>query len=268
MVPCQIVFSDVDGTLLNSQQKIGEKTKIALLKLKEKGIPFVIISARSPSGIQPIVKDNHLSCYKVSYSGGLIYDPQDRLLYSHGFLKSQAAEIISFINQQQFDLTWNLFSYDLWLVKDKEDQRVKREENIVRAYAQQGTIQDLEENAEVHKILCMCNPKQTIAIEQQLKERFPEFCIVRSSERLIEIMALHVNKWNATYHICKQLGIDPKQAIAFGDHYNDYEMLSHVGYGYLMDNAPEELKKKMNYHTRSHNEDGIYYALQELNIID
>ena len=51
----EIVFSDADGTLLNSEHKMLEGTKYAIQKLQEKDIPFVIISARSPSGIYPIL---------------------------------------------------------------------------------------------------------------------------------------------------------------------------------------------------------------------
>ena len=47
----EIVFSDVDGTLLNSEHKMLDGTKHAIQKLQKNDIPFVIISARSPSGI-------------------------------------------------------------------------------------------------------------------------------------------------------------------------------------------------------------------------
>ena len=50
------VFSDIDGTLLNSEQRITQKTKYALGELKKNGIPFVIVSARSPGGIFSVMK--------------------------------------------------------------------------------------------------------------------------------------------------------------------------------------------------------------------
>ena len=54
----EIVFSDVDGTLLNNEHKMLEGTMYAIRKLQAKDIPFVIISARSPSGIYPILEEN------------------------------------------------------------------------------------------------------------------------------------------------------------------------------------------------------------------
>ena len=58
----RIVFSDVDGTLLNSRQEITPLTERAIKALKEKGIPFVITSARSPSGIYPILNEYGFNC--------------------------------------------------------------------------------------------------------------------------------------------------------------------------------------------------------------
>ena len=48
------VFSDVDGTLLNSAHRVMPETAKWIRRLSEKDIPFVIVSARSPSGIYPI----------------------------------------------------------------------------------------------------------------------------------------------------------------------------------------------------------------------
>lgn len=263
----QIVFSDVDGTLLNKQQKIGEKTQYALRQLNEKGIPFVIISARSPSGIFPILLENHINCWVAAYNGALIYDPLKKERYSCGFSKKEAKAVIDFIEENQFDAVWNIFYSDCWIVKDTEDKRVKKEESIVKTQAQLGFVDDLKEDETIHKILCMCNKEQTATIVTKLKEKFLNLCVVQSSSFLIEIVSKEVNKGNAVKMVCQTLQIQLENAIAFGDNYNDYEMLTHVGYGFLMDNAPDELKKKIKNHTKNHDEDGIYYALKKLKII-
>lgn len=56
-------------------------------------------------------------------------------------------------------------------------------------------------------------------------------------------------------------GYLPKDAVAFGDNYNDVEMLELVGHGYLMSNAPELLKKHLPRHTTDRDHDGIAEAL-------
>ena len=44
------VFSDIDGTLLNSKHQISEKTKKKVQQLAIQNIPFVLVSARMPKG--------------------------------------------------------------------------------------------------------------------------------------------------------------------------------------------------------------------------
>mgnify|MGYP002645395545 CR=1 FL=1 len=67
----EIVFSDVDGTLLNTRHQVLPGTLSAIKSLQQQGIPFVIISARSPSGIYPIQEKYGFNCPVISLSFGL-----------------------------------------------------------------------------------------------------------------------------------------------------------------------------------------------------
>ena len=46
----------------------------------------------------------------------------------------------------------------------------------------------------------------------------------------------------------EHLKITPGECVAFGDNYNDLEMLDSVKYGYVMDNAADIIKSRYNYH--------------------
>lgn len=264
---CKIVFSDVDGTLLNREHKVLPGTLTAIHSLQRQGIPFVIISARSPSGIYPIQNENHFSCPIISYSGALIMDQDRNVLYSNGFLQRTAARIIDFIEDKQMDCTWNIYSIDTWIVKDKMDPRVMREENIVHAQATEGTVEDLPEDAYVSKILCMCNPDCILDIEERLKAKFSELSIVKSSDILLEVMQKGVTKQSAVEKLCKLWKIPMQSTVAFGDHYNDVEMLETVAMPFLMGNAPEELKNRFSNITDSNDEEGIYRALLKIGLV-
>ena len=67
--------------------------------------------------------------------------------------------------------------------------------------------------------------------------------------------------------ICKILKIDVRNSIAFGDSENDIPMLKAAGVGIAMKNAEIDVKKASDMSTLSNNEDGIPYALSELNVI-
>lgn len=55
-----------------------------------------------------------------------------------------------------------------------------------------------------------------------------------------------------------------EQAVAFGDNFNDLDMLENVGLGVAMANAPEAIKAAANRVTASNNEDGIALVLNEV----
>lgn len=59
-----------------------------------------------------------------------------------------------------------------------------------------------------------------------------------------------------------------EDVMAFGDSFNDLEMLSSVGFGVAMGNGEEVAKAAAKFIAPSVDEDGVYRALVELGIID
>ena len=67
--------------------------------------------------------------------------------------------------------------------------------------------------------------------------------------------------------VLKIFQYDATEAMAFGDGYNDIDMLEYVGFGVAMNNAPDAVKAHAQYVTASAHDDGIMKALQQLGII-
>ena len=262
----KIVFSDVDGTLLNSAHELTPLTEQAIRTLKEKEIPFVIVSARSPSGIYSILREYDFRCPIVSYSGALIMDEDKKVLYHKGMSVKNAAEVIKYIEDNKLPLVWNVFSYDQWITGDKKSSEVMLEESIVKTESEEGNMESVLGD-EVHKIFCMCKPGTIWDIEEKLKKAFPQYSIAKSSDTLLEIMEAGVVKAEAVKILCELWKVKTENTAAFGDNYNDVEMLEAAGHGFIMANAPEELLKRFPDHAGSNDEDGIYYALQKINYI-
>lgn len=78
----------------------------------------------------------------------------------------------------------------------------------------------------------------------------------------IEINHSEVNKGNALKWLCKKLGIDMSQLIAFGDGGNDIDMIKAAGIGVAMSNACGELKNCADVITKSNDEDGVAWFLE------
>ena len=260
---CKVIFSDIDGTLLNSNHMITPLTRKVIFDKQQNGSQFVIVSARGPSCIYPLLKANDINCPIICYSGALILDESRNLLFQNGIEPAQAQAVIQFITGQKYNTALCIYAHDQWIVRDKNDERVKLEESIVQVPAQQGGLSDVTGNA-IHKLLCMSSAAVTPLIETALKAQFPQYSIVKSSGRMLEIMQNGVNKAEAVKRLCALWNIDIKDTVAFGDNYNDAEMLTAVGQGYLMANAPpplkEQLKGKVTV-TLDNDHDGIAHIL-------
>lgn len=265
----KIVFSDIDGTVLNSKHELLASTIDAVQKLALKNIPFVLVSARMPKAMKLILDEMKVKMPMISYGGALVLDEQNKILYDNKINKIDTEAIIS-----EIELLWpddvviNYYSDDNWFVKDENNKAVKREENITNVKASQANFKNLiANNILPNKILCMTKANISSKIEAVLQEKFPQLNIVRSSDILIEIMNKDVSKANGIEVLLHHLKMTPAQAIAFGDNYNDLTMLNFVGRGVVMQNAPEEIRKEAKYITKSNNEDGIYEYLKQINMI-
>lgn len=264
----QAVFSDIDGTLLTSEHVVSPLTSSAIHTLTDQGVLFTISSARSPSGIRPIIKKNAFHCCTIAFSGALILDEDQNILYEKGISISDASKIIDVIEKKCPHVTWIVFTSEDWIVKDRTDPHVIHEETVVETTSIEGSLQSLSDTLMVDKILCMCDSEYMSPSETLLRKYFPELSIARSSDSLLEIMAGGINKAEAVKYLCDLRKIPLTSTIAFGDNYNDLEMLEAVGCGVLMGNAPSELQKHFSFVTKSNDQDGIFQAFKELGVLN
>lgn len=70
-------------------------------------------------------------------------------------------------------------------------------------------------------------------------------------------------KGSAVRFLEDYFGVQTNEVIAFGDNFNDLDMLEHAGLGVAMGNAPNEIKQAANVVTVTNNEDGLALILEE-----
>lgn len=257
------VFSDIDGTLLNDQHIMTENTQLSIQNLLKNDIKFVLISGRSPSGIFSVLNTYKFKCPIIAYSGAIILDENKNIIYEKGMTIESATKIIEFIKKLNFNLTLNIFTFDDWITENRNDPQVKEEEKASGIESIEGDINSLQKGQIIHDILCMCHPDEILEIEEKIANKFPEFTVVKSSKTYLEIMMNGVNKAKAASYLCNLWNIDMKDVLAFGDNYNDIEMLESAGHGILMGNAPENIKNRIKNVTLDNNHDGLAFALKK-----
>lgn len=257
--PYKAVFSDIDGTLLNSQHQITPKTEEAIKNVLKQGIPFIPVSARPPYAITPYTEQLGAQHGMICYSGALILDKNLTALYSV-ILAPQDLQKLNALLADFAHLSISYYAGLDWFCNDVNNNWIKQESEITGLSAKsiQGNLTD------AHKILVMGSAEEIQRVEPVLKQALPHLSIHRSKDEYLEIMNPAATKAKAIQFMEQHLGISAEQVIAFGDNFNDLDMLQYAGLSVAMGNAPDAIKQAAKEVTATNNEDGIALVLNRV----
>lgn len=263
---CRIVFTDVDGTLLDGEHRTVAASAPAIARLGEAGVPFVLVSARMPEALHPIQRALGFSGLLVCYSGAYALDEDGNELLSRPIPLARALETRRIVSEVAPDVCCMTYGYHVWAVDDRHDPRVANEERIVGCESAEAPVeQAFAEAGGVHKLLLVGEPERIAVVHDRLAAELPDLTVVLSSPILCEIMAGGVSKAEGVAVMCRHFGLDVSQAMAFGDGHNDVEMLAAVPESYAMANADEWVRSHARHVTRlTNDENGLAAELERL----
>jgi len=267
MAKYKIVFSDIDGTLLNSNHQITRGTLESVQKLQQNGIPFVLVSARMPRGIVPLLEELKINAPIICFSGALVLGPVQKdgtreVLSNKSLNSKDVKEIYTLVAERFSTISFSAYNEDNWLVTSQGDEWVIQERLITGTHPQPFHLDD-DIHQSINKIMCMGSPHAIEALERELKEHHPELTIYKSKPTYLEIMAQHVKKSAAIEELIKLYRVTKEEIIALGDNFNDIDMLRYAGLGVAMGNAPDEVKLAAEIVTLSNDEDGVKLILEK-----
>ncbi|MEK5381852.1 HAD hydrolase family protein [Niallia sp. FSL W8-0635] len=140
------------------------------------------------------------------------------------------------------------------------------EASIVRkSYAKVSKVSDFEEITDdfvkitIHDPLLKC-----FETREKLSSFFESAYIVASEAGWIDIANANVHKGTTVEHLQLLLNVTPEETMAFGDGYNDIELMGRSSYSFAVRNAVEELKNAANFITRSNEEDAVMKTIIQI----
>jgi len=264
----KIIFSDIDGTLLNAERDLSDYTIGTLKKLSKAAIPFILISSRMPAAMRHLQKKiniEHLPL--ISYNGGLIIVNGEPVSSTE-----IPIEILTELHKfnENHDVHLSLFHNDEWYVP-RDDFWTQREINNTKVQPQFKSNQEVlekwrKEKKGAHKIMAMGEEEKIDAIKDFLLHNFPEqLHLYRSKPTYLEIAPGSISKLTAVQHLLDtHFKLPLSQSMAFGDNYNDVEMLRGVGMGIAVGNAKPEVLEIAHMITTPGKEDGVAKSITEL----
>lgn len=263
----KIVFTDIDGTLLNKDRQLSNLTKTVIREL-QKNVPVVLISSRMPQAMWHLQNDLHISHQPlICYNGGLVLI-DNKVVSSTTIPTSILEDLVDF--NRGIGCHISLYHGEDWYVPE-DDYWAKREANntqVQPAVRQNEAVirqwKDSQKGA--HKVMCMGEEAHIDQITRFLSEKHQaKLHLYRSKPTYLEIASKEVSKLSAIRILLDQhFHYSLKESIAFGDNYNDYEMLKAVGRGIAVGNAKPEILEIANEITHHGKEDGVARSLQKL----
>jgi Cof subfamily protein (haloacid dehalogenase superfamily) len=262
----KIAFTDIDGTLLNKERIPSAALKKEVARISQKNIPFVLISSRMPSAMYHIQEDLNITNIPIiCYNGGLVL-VDNKSIHSTEIHVSLLEEIAKLNKEKKFHIS--LYNNDDWYVEEM-DFWAKREENNTKVTPTIKPIGEVLKNWKIlnkgaHKVMCMGKKEELDTIMERLQLAFPnELHLYRSKDTYIEIASKQISKLTGINTLLKNnySHFSLENCIAFGDNYNDIEMLNAVKMGVAVENAKEEVLAIADDVTDTNNNDGVAKAI-------
>lgn len=255
----RLIALDVDGTLINDQFQIMPKTKEILKDCYQNGMMIALCTGRGAQSTIPLMEELGAEGPIVVHNGAIILHSHTKEIYDQIALqRDELRELVQFCRDRKLHM-------DISTADQVYVESITPELAVIyrEYYSEPIVVPDiLELEDEIIRLAIIADEAK--AITEELRKRFSHLRITQSGENYIDVIHTTVSKGEGTARLVKKLGITLDQVIAFGNYYNDLELLASVGLGIAMENSPEEVKMVAKEVTRSNNDEGIYYALKKI----
>lgn len=256
----KIIAADMDGTLLNDKKEFPHDFDEVLQRLSEKGIRFVIASGRSYSTLKVNFAEKLDKLDFICDNGA--YVVAGGKLISLSVLDRECVKKTIDICRSLERVTPVLCGLNGTYFERFDDDFYSE---VTRFYLHYKCVDDISAvKDDIFKIaICDNADPEKNSYPAVLKELGENYTVQVTGPRWIDIMNNGVNKGAALSAIREKLGISKEETMAFGDYFNDAEMLLEAGYGFVMENAHPGMMKYGKYRAKSNNDEGVTKAIKE-----
>lgn len=269
----KLLVLDVDGTLLNSNREMSERTIRTLKKVQQNGVRIALATGRPTYGVLPYAKAIDLDFndgYIISYNGAKVLEASTGKVL---FERTIDPKMVPYLEKQaeRSGCVLAFYENDEVVATDTSNHHIVDEAQMNNmALRQVDSISEALEGVKddpklwpTEVILVNDDEQMLTGLEEYLQRHLNGVMdTIHSNPYYLEIVGYQVGKSHAMSALVQKLGISMKEVLAFGDGHADINMLQMAGTGIAMGNAPEEVKRCADYTTLSNDEDGAAIAIE------
>lgn len=247
----KLIASDLDGTLLqNDAQELTPRAVELIRSLTQKGIRFVAASGRQYDNERRLFAGIEDQISYIAENGSLCIH-QGKVI-SRGIIPDELAYRIIHEIKKEPGYEIVVSREDTCLIEGNNPEFVDLIVNVMH-----NTTQIVDDITKVKGPFLKVAIANTISHDlgsylRHLQDMFaPTVKVVTSGNIWIDFIVPGYNKGTALEELMRLFGVKPEECMAFGDQYNDVEMLELVGQGYAMSNAAPGIAGHARYVTDS-----------------
>lgn len=282
----KVIASDMDGTLVRNDHRISERTINAIKDAQKAGIRFMISTGRSFEQALQTMEATGITCDYIVNSGAEIRNPQKEILQSGCMDRQDIRDVYDVF--KEYDLLCMFVGENMDYCIGSKEEKEQRLTQHIYTFNQNMTEAEIRETEFFHsmmdktrafssfdemeasgvKIIKMFAMSNDLEMLREIDERLQKnsnLAVASSFENNLEITDVKAQKGIALKAYIESLGYTMDEVMVFGDSMNDYSMLSmDFGATIAMENGAKRAKEAAKYVTRSNEEDGVAYVIEEL----
>lgn len=248
----KMVISDLDGTLLDNNREVSLNDMKSLYCLGQKNITRVIATGRNFFSLSKVLPPNFPIDYLIFSSGAGIYDWKNKkLLHSQYLPDFEVRQISNMLIQHKVDfMIHEVIPENHKFLFYRSTEHNPDFERRIQVYKDFAFELDPQHENYSHSCQILAVFPNQLELFESIEQKFNDIKIIRTTSPLdgdsiwMEIFPISVSKGHGIDWLCNFLNISSEQTISIGNDYNDIDMLEYTRNSYVVENAPEELRKK------------------------
>ena len=245
-----IYVTDLDGTLLNTQDKISEYSLKVINNLVDNGLLFTYATARSLESASVVTKGLSTKIPIIAYNGAFIIEPSSGTILSSNFFDNEENQYIKDV-MDKFDIFPLVYAFvdkveKVSYMQNKENEGIRRYLSCRQGDKRMNSLMNLDDlyKGNTFYYTCIGEKEELLPIYDLLSQNEHYNCTLQQElyreEYWCEIMPRAATKANAINKLKELWQCD--NIISFGDAINDIPMFNISNECYAVSNAVPELK--------------------------
>jgi Cof subfamily protein (haloacid dehalogenase superfamily) len=268
----RMLATDLDGTLLRSDNTVSDETRSALADAERAGLLIAFVTGRPPRWLHEVATATGHKGIAVGANGAITYDLHTETLLAEHPVDVDTLEKVTSVLRAAIPEIRFAVEYGLDFAFEPE---YRHDWEVIPTADRHGRPIPIATKADLGSLLVKPAVKLLAKAREMKPDEFMDqvealvgdiVTVTRSGHSaLVEISAIGVTKATGLAMLAEQHGIERSQVVAVGDMPNDIPMLSWAGRSYAVANAHSSAKEAADVILeRTNDEDAVAHLIRQV----